>query len=144
MSVCLCNVDALWPNGWVDQDAAGYRGRPRPWLHQHRLRWKPSSPHRKGHSSPHHFSAHFALARSPISANAELLLPLKEGQGIGLQQFIMSYSSLKRSGWHVLTRDYTVLPATNTFILKWNEPCLPLLPSRRASPHFGRYPFPSR
>jgi len=37
---------------------------------------------------------------------------------------------------HVLTRDHTVLPATHTFIHKWNEPYLPLLPSRRASPHF--------
>ena len=27
--------------------------------------------------------------------------------------------------WHVLTR-ITVLPATHTFIHKWNEPCLPL------------------
>jgi len=33
----------------------------------------PPSPQKKGHSSPH-FSAHFALARSPISATAELLL----------------------------------------------------------------------
>jgi len=28
--------------------------------------------------------------------------------------------------------DRTVLPATHTFIHKWNEPYLPLLPSRRA------------
>jgi len=35
----------------------------------------------------------------------------------------------------------TVLPATNTFIYrKWA--ILPLLPSRRASPNFGRYSFP--
>ena len=44
--------------------------------------------------------------------------------------------------WHVLTRDHTVLPATHTFIHKWNEPYLPLLRSRRASPHFGWYSFP--
>ena len=37
----------------------------------------------------------------------------------------MWYSSLKPSGWHVLTRDHTVLPATHTFKQKWNEPsCL--------------------
>ena len=35
-----------------------------------------------------------------------------------------------------------VLPATHMCIHKWNEPCLPLLPSRRASPHSGRYSFP--
>jgi len=37
--------------------------------------------------------------------------------------------------------DHTALPATHTFIHKWNEPYLPLLPSRRASPHFGQYWF---
>ena len=42
----------------------------------------------------------------------------------------------------MLTRDHTVLPATHTLIHKWNEPYLPLLPSRRASPHFGWYSFP--
>jgi len=42
----------------------------------------------------------------------------------------------------VLTSDHTVLPATHTFIHKWNEPYLPLLPSRRASAHFGWYSFP--
>jgi len=42
--------------------------------------------------------------------------------------------------------DHTVLPATHTFIHKWNEPYLPLLPSRRASPHFAvaGTRFPSR
>ena len=30
---------------------------------------------------------------------------------------------------------------TTAFIHRWNEPYLPLLPSRRASPHFGRYSF---
>jgi len=38
--------------------------------------------------------------------------------------------------------DHTVLSATRTFILKWNEPyTLPLLPNRKASPHFSRYSF---
>ena len=52
-------------------------------------------------------------------------------------------SSLKRSEWHVLTRDHIALPSTQVFprteraILS-----LPLLPSRSASPHFGRYLFP--
>jgi len=40
-----------------------------------------------------------------------------------------------------LTRDHTVLPAIHMFIHKWHEPHLPLLPSRRASPHFGWYSF---
>jgi len=31
------------------------------------------------------------------------------------------------------------LPATHTFILKWNKLYLPLLPSRTVSPHIDRY-----
>jgi len=42
---------------------------------------------------------------------------------------IISYLSLGAQVWHVLRRDHTVLPATHTFIHKWNEPYLPLLPS---------------
>jgi len=42
----------------------------------------------------------------------------------------------------VSKRDHTVLPATHTFIHKWNEPYMHLLPSRRASPaKFGWYSF---
>ena len=44
----LCGV--LWPNGWMDQDATWYGGRPRP--RSHCVRWLPSSlPLGKGHSS---------------------------------------------------------------------------------------------
>jgi len=42
MSVCsVCNVGALWPNGWTDQDETCLAGRPRPWPHC--VRWGPSS-----------------------------------------------------------------------------------------------------
>jgi len=40
----------LWPNGWVDQDATWYGGRPR--LRRHCVRWRPSSPPRKGAQQP--------------------------------------------------------------------------------------------
>jgi len=53
--------------------------------------------------------------------------------------------SRRSSMARVLARDHTVLPATHTFIHKWNEPYPPLTPSRRAtppSPHFGWYSFP--
>ena len=47
-------------NGWMDQDAVGYGGRPRPTPHC--VRWGPcSSPDRKGHSSPQLFSACLSL-----------------------------------------------------------------------------------
>ena len=54
----------------------------------------------------------------------------------------MSCSSLGTQVWHMLTRNHTVLPDTHMFINKWNEPYMPLLSSRIASPHFCRYSFP--
>ena len=55
LSVCLsclsvCNVRALWPNGWTDQDETWRAGRPRPWPHC--VRWGPSSPSLKGAHPP--------------------------------------------------------------------------------------------
>jgi len=45
----------LRSNGWMDQDATWYGGRPRP--RPHCVRLGPGSPSQKGHSRPH-FSAH--------------------------------------------------------------------------------------
>jgi len=61
----------MWPNGWMDQHATWYGGRPRP--SRHCLRWGPSFP-RKGTQQPHTFRPMSIVAkRSPISATAELL-----------------------------------------------------------------------
>jgi len=40
----------LWPNGWMDDDATWYGGRPRP--RPHCARWRPSSPPEKGAQPP--------------------------------------------------------------------------------------------
>ena len=45
----------LWPNGWMDQGATWYEGRPP--LKRHCVRWEPSSPSPKRGQSPQ-FSAH--------------------------------------------------------------------------------------
>jgi len=75
LSVCpvlsLCNVGVLWPNGQTDQDATWYEGRPRP--RRHSVRRGPGSSKERGTAAPQ-FSAHLALAWSPISATADLLL----------------------------------------------------------------------
>jgi len=44
----VCDVGVLWPNGWMDQDATWYGGRPQPWPHC--VRWGPAPPSKKGHS----------------------------------------------------------------------------------------------
>jgi len=51
--VCLsvCNVRALWPNGWTDQDETWHAGMPRPWPHCVRG-GRPSSTSPKGAEPP--------------------------------------------------------------------------------------------
>jgi len=46
----VCDVGALWPNGWMDQDETWHAGRPRP--RTHCVRWGPSSPSPKGAQPP--------------------------------------------------------------------------------------------
>jgi len=61
LSVCpVCDVRALWPNGWTDQDGSWHAGRPRPWPLC--VRWGPSSPSPKGGRSPQ-FSAHICCSQ---------------------------------------------------------------------------------
>ena len=60
----------LWPNGWMDQDATWYGGRPRP--RPHCIRRGPSSP-LKGQSIPSLFCPCLLWPWSPISATAGLL-----------------------------------------------------------------------
>ena len=50
----VCDVSVLWPNGWMDQDATCYGGRPR--HRRHCSRWGPSSPTERGTAAPN-FSA---------------------------------------------------------------------------------------
>ena len=72
-SLSVCNVGVSWPNGWMDQDATWYRGRP--WPRPHCVRWGPSNPQGKGQSSLPTFQPTSVVAkRSPISATAEILL----------------------------------------------------------------------
>jgi len=50
---------------------------------------------------------------------------------------IVLYNRLISKAVRYVIRDHTVLRATHTFIHKWNEPCLSLHPSCRASSLFG-------
>jgi len=60
----------LWPNGWMDQDATWYEGRPRPGPHC--VTWGPSSPPKGG--QPPNFRPMSTVTEGwPISATAEHL-----------------------------------------------------------------------
>jgi len=49
--VCpVCNVDVLWPNGWIDQGKTYHGGRP--WPRPHCVRWGPSSLPKRGTAAP--------------------------------------------------------------------------------------------
>ena len=56
----------LWPNGWMDQDATWYGGRPRPWPHC--VRWGLLPP-KRGHSRSH-FLAHVLWPNGWMDQNA--------------------------------------------------------------------------
>jgi len=78
LSVCpLCNVRALCPNGWTDQDETWQAGRPRPWPQC--VRWGPSSPPPKGLSPQ--FSAHICCGQ--IAAWIKMPLGMKLGLSPG-------------------------------------------------------------
>ena len=66
--------------GWMDQDTTWYGGRCRP--RRHCVRWGPSSPHGKGHSSPSPLFRPMSIVakRSPISTAAELLRAERQTQ----------------------------------------------------------------
>jgi len=71
----LFSAHVLWPNGWMDQDATWYGGRPRP--RPHCVKWKPSSPPPKAAQHPH-FSVHvycgqmYKWIRTPLSMEVGL------------------------------------------------------------------------
>jgi len=57
LSACpVCDVDVLWPNGWMHQDATLHGGRPQPRRLCFRLR--PSYPQKKRNTHPHPIFAH--------------------------------------------------------------------------------------
>ena len=58
----VCNVRALWPNGWTDQDETWRAGRLWPWPWLLCVRWGPSSPPPKGGRAPQ-FSAHICCSQ---------------------------------------------------------------------------------
>jgi len=64
------SAHVLWPNGWMDQDATWYAGRPR--FRPHCVTCGPRSP-KKEHSPPNFRPMSIVAKRSPVSAAAEHL-----------------------------------------------------------------------
>jgi len=64
----VCDVGVLWLNGWMDQDATWYSGKPRP--RPRCVRWGPSSP--KGAQHPNFWSM-------SVGANSETDLQISTG-----------------------------------------------------------------
>jgi len=70
----------LWRNGWMDQGATWYGGRPQP--RRHCVRWGPSSPSLKGHSP--HFSVNVSCGQTVEWTK----MPLCMEQGLGPADFV--------------------------------------------------------
>ena len=65
----------LWPNGYMDQDATWYGGRPR--LRRHCVRWGPSSSSPRGAHPAPHFSANVRCGQT-----AKMALGIEVGLGL--------------------------------------------------------------
>jgi len=69
LSVCLVsNVGVLWPNGWVDQNATWYGGRPRP--RPDSVRWDPASSRGPQHPLPKIFGPCLLWSNSRLDQDA--------------------------------------------------------------------------
>jgi len=80
--VCpVCDVGALWPNCWMDQDETWHDGRPRP--QPHCVRWGPSSP-QMGHNPPN-FQAHVHCGQTA----GWIKMPLGMEVGFGPGDFVL-------------------------------------------------------
>ena len=64
----LCDVRALWPNGWTDQDETWHAGRPRPG--HIALDGDQAPPLWKGHSPPPNFRPMFIVAKRWMDQDA--------------------------------------------------------------------------
>ena len=81
LSICpVCDVRALWPNGWTDQDKTWQAGRPRPWPPGHIvLDGDPATPPQRG-TAPQ-FSAH--ICRGQMAAWIKMPLGMELDLGTG-------------------------------------------------------------
>jgi len=75
----VCDVRALWPNGWTDQDETWHAGRPRPWPDC--VRWGPNSSSPKGAQPLPQFSAHFYCGQTAACIKMPLGIELCLGPG---------------------------------------------------------------
>ena len=75
----------LWPNGWMDQDATWYGGRP--WSRLHCARLGLSSPFQKGDGAPAQFSAHFYCGQTAWCIN--IYMPLGMEVGLSPGEFVL-------------------------------------------------------
>ena len=78
----VSNVGVLRVNGWMDQDETWHRGSPRTWPHC--VRWRPSSPAKRG-TAPPQFLAHLCCGQTA----GWIKMPLGREVGLGLGHIVL-------------------------------------------------------
>jgi len=159
LSVCLsclscpvCDVRALWPNGWTDQDETWHAGRPRPWPHC--VRWGPSFPVPKG-AQPPQFSAHICCSQMAAWIKMSLGMELGLGQGDFVldgnhahppqrgrspsPQFSVHVYCGKTAGWMKLVLGMEVGLSPGDFVLDGDP--VPLPKGGRSTPKFSAHVY---
>ena len=120
LAVCQsCSVGILSPNGWMDQDATWYGGRPGP--RRHCVRWEPCPPQKKGGGKAvPHFSTHVCCGQKA----GWIKMPLGTDVRLGPGHIVLDgYPSLLPKGAQHphfsvhICRDQTVAHLSNCWIL---------------------------
>ena len=85
----------LWPNGWIDQDATWYEGRPQP--RALCVRWGPALLPKKGLEPPPQFSTHFYCGQMA----GLIKMPLGMEVGLSPGDFVLdgAQPSFHKKGW---------------------------------------------
>jgi len=133
----------LCPNGWMDQDATWYRGRPR--SKRHCFRWGPSSPSPKREQSPQ-FSAHVCCGE--MAGWIQMPLGMEVGLGPGhtahplpqerkrSPQFLAHVYCGKTAGWIKMSLRMEVGLGPGHNVLLDGDPAPPL---RGTAPQFSAH-----
>jgi len=115
------NFRLMWPNGWVDQDATWYRGRPQP--RRLCVRWHLARPppQKKGGHSPQ-FSAHVCCGQT----TRWIKMPLGTEVGLSQSNFVLDGDPAPPLGisygygWQCLVGYRWALPHISSFNMMWH------------------------
>ena len=89
VSLSVCDVGVLWPNGWMDQDETWHADRPQRWQHGD------TTPPKRGTTHPH-FSAHVYCGQTA----GWIKMPRGVEVGLGPGHIVLDGDPAPAKKWH--------------------------------------------